>query len=40
MTTLFDSVTRIARHEAAARPAVAIGVVRDNRETCANRKLQ
>jgi phage baseplate assembly protein gpV len=29
MTTLFDSVTRIARHEAAARPAVAIGVVRD-----------
>jgi hypothetical protein len=29
MTTLFDSVTRIARHEAAARPAVAIGIVRD-----------
>ena len=29
MTTLFDSVTRIARHEAAARPTVAIGIVRD-----------
>jgi phage baseplate assembly protein gpV len=28
-SALFDSVTRIARHEASARPAVAIGVVRD-----------
>ncbi|TDE92434.1 hypothetical protein EXU48_12755 [Occultella glacieicola] len=28
-SALFDSVTRIARHEVSARPAVAIGVVRD-----------
>lgn len=28
-TDLFDSITRIARHEASARPAAAIGVVRD-----------
>jgi len=29
MSTLFSSVARIARHEAAARPTVAIGIVRD-----------